>query len=149
MDQSHYTRNVSMHELSADRKKEKDNQLTDNELKSYRKIVGSLNWVATTSRPDMCFEVVELSTHFKNATVRDMINANKAVRKLQTNDYEIVYPALVFDEELRIVLYSDSAYKNICDGVGTCVGCIVFLVDRERRSCPIGWSSKTLQRVVS
>ena len=71
--------------------------------------------VSTTSRPDMCFEVVELSTHFKNATVRDMIAANKAVRKLLSHDYKILYPPLVLDNELRIVLYSDSAYKNLSD----------------------------------
>ena len=149
LDQSHYIESVSMYELPSDRKKEKDDKLSDAELKEYRKIVGSINWVATTSRPDMCFEVVELSTHFKNATVRDMIAANKAVRKLLTHDYKILYPPLVLDNELRIVLYSDSAYKNLSDGVGTCGGYIVFLADREHRSCPISWSSKKLQRVVN
>ena len=149
LDQSHYTAGVSPYEISNDRKKEKEDKLSESELKAYRKIVRSINWVATTSRPDMCFEVVELSTHFKNATVRDLIAANKAVRRLQTRDYKILFPSLTIDDELRIVLYSDSAYKNLCDGVGTGSGYIVFLVDKSRRSCPISWSSKKLQRVVN
>ena len=149
LDQAHYPEGMSMHEFTADRKKEADENLTEKELKEYRKIVGSLNWVATTSRPDLCFEVVELSTHFKNATVRDMLAANKAVRKLQTHDYKILFPSLVLDDELRIVLYSDSAYKNLNDKVGTCAGYVVFVVDKNHRSCPISWSSKKLQRVVN
>ena len=149
LDQLHYTNDISMHEFSNERQKQKDDKLSDKELKEYRKIVGCLNWVATTSRPDLCFEVVSLSTQFRNATVADMIAANKAVRKVKAHDVKILFPNLMMDEKLKIVLYTDSAYKNLCDGISSCYGYIVFIMDSSNRCSPITWGSKKIQRIVN
>ena len=123
--------------------------LTPEELKGYRKIVGCLNWVATVSRPDLCFDVVILSTHFKDAKVENLIAANKAVRKLQVYDMVVLYPRLVVDDHLRILLYTDSAYKNLSDGMNSCGGYIIFLVDSNNRCCPIQWKSNKVRRIVT
>ena len=46
-------------------------------------------------------------------------------------------------------MYSYSAYKNLCGGIGTCAGYIIFLEDINNYSCPITWSARKIQRVVS
>ena len=84
LDQLPYCKSVESYELNNERKKQRNASLTAEELKAYRKIVGCLNWVATVSRPDLSFDVVSLSTHFRNAKIEDLIAANKAVRKLHT-----------------------------------------------------------------
>ena len=122
--------------------------MTPEELKGYRKIVGSLNWVATVTRPDLSFDVVNLSTHFRNAKVDDLVNANKAVRKLKAQDVIMMFPRLVIDEKLKLILYTDSAYKNLCDGMSSCAGYIIFLLDCHNRCCPLEWKSNKIRRIV-
>ena len=90
-----------------------------------------------------------LSTHFKDAKVSDLIAANKAVRKIQTHDVEVLFRKLVMDENLKIVLYTDSAYKNLCDDIGSCFGYVIFLLDINSHCSPITWCSKKIQRVVN
>ena len=38
----------------------------------FRSKVGALNWLAVQTRPDIAYEVMELSTCFKKATVRNL-----------------------------------------------------------------------------
>ena len=71
------------------------------------------------------------------------------VRKLNAQDVVILFPKLKMDETLRVVLYTDSAYKNLCDGMGSCAGYIVFLVDCNNRCCPIQWKSNKIRRIVN
>ena len=149
MDQLPYCRSVQSYEISGERKLQRNEPLTKEEMKGYRKIVGCLNWVATVSRPDLAFEVVSLSTHFRNAKVEQLLAANKAVRKLQAHDVVIFFPRLKIDHNLRVVLYTDSAYKNLCDGISSCAGYIVFLVDSENRCCVLEWKSNKIQRIVN
>lgn len=43
--------------LSSDRKKQLDEKVTPEEQSDFRSVVGSLQWLATQSRPDVCFGV--------------------------------------------------------------------------------------------
>ena len=61
MDQLPYCRSVTSYEMSNERKQQRNNPLTKEEMKGYRKIVGCLNWVATVSRPDLSFDVCLLT----------------------------------------------------------------------------------------
>ena len=144
-----YCETVTMYELSNERKLQKEDVLNSEEMKGYRKIVGCVNWVATVSRPDLSFDVVNLSTHFRDAKIEHLLYANKVVRKLNAQDVVILFPKLKMDETLRVVLYTDSAYKNLCDGMGSCAGYIVFLVDCNNRCCPIQWKSNKIRRIVN
>ena len=108
LDQLIYCRSVEGYELSNERKQQRNDSLTSDEMKGYRKIVGCLNWVATVTRPDLSFDVVSLSTHFKNAKIENLIATNKAVRKLQGQEVAVYYPRLVVNDKLRVLLYTDS-----------------------------------------
>ena len=149
LDQLIYCRSVEGYELSNERKQQRNDCLTSEKMKGYRKIVGCLNWVATVTRPDLSFDVVSLSTHFKNAKIENLIAANKAVRKLQGQEVAVYYPRLVVNEKLRVLLYTDSAYKNLNDGISSCGGYIMFLVDMDNRCCPIQWRSNKIRRIVT
>ena len=144
-----YCETVEMYELSNERKHQKNESLSSDEMRGYRKIVGCLNWVATVSRPDLSFDVVSLSTHFRNATIEHLIYANKVVRKLHAHNVVVLFPKLKLDSTVRILLYTDSAYKNLNDGMGSCAGFIVFLVDERNNCCPLQWKSNKIRRIVN
>ena len=51
------------------------------ELKKLRILVGQVKWVTTQTRADLLFDCCELASSFKNATVTDIIKANKLLKK--------------------------------------------------------------------
>ena len=79
IDQSEYLENVETPGISAQRAAQKGEDLNTEELTELRSIVGKLNWLVQGSRPDMAFEMIELSTKFRKATVGDLLRAVKSM----------------------------------------------------------------------
>ena len=50
-------------------------------------MVGSTNWV---SRPDLCFDMVHLSTKFIGGKVQDLKDARKVLTNIVQNDVSIM-----------------------------------------------------------
>ncbi len=62
---------------------EKHEKLTSLEQTGYRQLVGQLNWAVQGSRPDMAFELLDLSTKLKEATVCDLSRAIQSINRLK------------------------------------------------------------------
>ena len=60
----------------------------------YPEIVGQLHWIATQSRPDLCFDVLDLSTSVQLSEAKTQSKLNKVIRKAKNNSYRIKYPNL-------------------------------------------------------
>ncbi|CAC5365129.1 purA [Mytilus coruscus] len=106
-------------------------QLTQEEQKDYRRMVGELNWAVQGSRPDLAFELVDLSTKLKSALVCDLLRAIKNIGKLK---------------DIRPI--HDAAFGNINDGKGSTGAHIVWIKDRIGIFCPISWQANKIKRVV-
>ena len=59
--------------------------LDSQEKCELKAIAGKINWIATQTRPDLAYGACEISTSVKNATVEDVMQANKVVRKAKSN----------------------------------------------------------------
>ena len=147
LDQNHFEVTVEKPHIDI-RTVGRERYLNRDEQKMYRSIVGQLNWLSQMSRPDLCFEVMELSMMFKHPCVYDYHRALKAVSLFKSRNVSIKFPQLVIDHDLKIVTFSDAAFANLVDLVSSGSGYIVFLVDRNRRCCPLAWSANKVQRVV-
>lgn len=60
--------------------KYQEKELNDIELKPYRTLVSQLLWAVNETRPDIQFDICELSSTVKYATVSDMLCANKVLK---------------------------------------------------------------------
>ena len=145
VDQKHYIEN--MEEIKIDTR-DNERLLTEEERKEFRGIVGSLNWVSLISRPDVSFEVVDLSTKFQAPTVADMMFANKAVRKIKNSQTNLRYRKLMINEKTKIVVCSDGSFRNLCKGVSSGSGRVILLVDEFRHCNVLTWNSNKLKKVV-
>lgn len=114
----------------------------------YPEIVGQLHWIATQSRPDMCFDVLDLSTNSELSDSKLKSKINKAVRKAKNNQYKIVFPCLDSLEGLELLLFTDASYANLSDRVSSAGGYMIFLKGRNEKLCPIAWAAKKIKRVV-
>ena len=97
-------------------------------------------------RPELCFRVAELSTHFKNGSVSHLKMINKCIKDVQSNPVMVQYPKL--RNELIIVGFCDAALHNMDDRVSSGGGYIIFLADKGLRSAPVSWTSTKIKRVV-
>ena len=99
-------------EIAKERRKSPESVATPEEMANYRSVVGSLQWLATQSRPDLCFETNQLQKKISDLRVSDLIRANKAVREADSNRMQIVFRDLGRDAQL--VVYTDAGlYSSV------------------------------------
>ena len=123
--------------------------LSDQETTLLRKMTGTLNWAVRATRPDLSFEMVDLSTRFQNGTVQDLKRARKALCNLKNNPKQIQFPTLIDDNTLTIEVYTDAALRNLNNGEGSTGAYILFARNEDtNNSLPIDWQTKKIKRVV-
>ena len=61
---------------------------------------------------------------------------------------KLKYSQLKVNKNLKLVVYSDGSFKNLCNGVASGSGRIVFLVDENHRCSPLTWNANKLKKIV-
>ena len=102
-------------------------QTRDTEQTLLRELLGQFNWLANQSRRDITCDVLELSMSVKNATIAQIKQLNKLVKRVNGGDITIKCPCLGRPNEMRILLFSDVAYANLIDGVSSAEGVVHLL----------------------
>ena len=123
-----------------------DRPLDKEEMKLLRRQTGKINWAATQSRPDLAYDVVELSTKFKKGTLGDLKKANKAINKLTSNPTKLLFPKIT--GKMRLTTHSDAGFHNLPDQISSGRGHIIFLEGEGGQAAPLGWASNKVKRVV-
>ena len=114
MSQIKYVNKLNASNLEITRKTEKASDLDKCEHEQFRKIVGQLNWAAQHTRPDLMFEVLELSMKLNRPCVQDYTQALKAMRKLKSSDVGILVPSLVVMNHNGSWLFGQMLHLQIC-----------------------------------
>ena len=83
LDHSDYIVKVKNKTLDPERAS-KNEPLDEQEQTNFRQLIGQLNWAVQGSRPDMAFEMINMSTKLKQGNVEDLIRATKKVSRLKT-----------------------------------------------------------------
>ena len=144
--QNTYAESLQYIDIGETRLENKSSRLTSEETTTLQEAIGQLNWLSCVTRPDISFDVSVLSSSIKEATVSDMVYANKVIRKVKNEKSSIKFPELDL-ESLQLVSFSDASYSNLRNG-GSQGGHLTFLVDKNNNSCPLEWKSNRLKRVV-
>jgi len=137
LDHSRYMENLEHTHLEPDRTSQKTNQLTMAEQKLYRNLIGQITWAVQGSRPDLAFELIDMSTKLNKATVADLVRAIKAVGRLKQIRPIQLYPPLKGNmaEDWEIFVFTDASLGNINEGKGSVGGYILcydwFLISCE------------------
>ena len=87
--------------------------LNDQEQKQYKSLTGKLLWAAEITRPDISFDVRELSTKNQNATYKDVRQANKTLERLKKEEVNIIFKPLGDYKDLKIKVYSDASSEIV------------------------------------
>ena len=88
---------------------------TDKERSSIRSAVSQLNWLANISRPEISFQVSNISTRITKATVQDIRETNKIIKFAKSNRSYITFSSLHLPSD-KVIMYSDASFNNLCNG---------------------------------
>ena len=94
LDHSMFMEKLDHPHIEPQRASQKQEQLNAEEQKLYCKLVGQLNWAVQGSRPDLAFELVDLSTKLKGGSVADLLLAIKNIGKLKDIRPVQLFPSL-------------------------------------------------------
>ena len=105
-----------------------------------RSKIGQLLWLSNQIRPDISFDVCVLATRLKEVTVKDILEANKIVRKVTSHSLKLCYQNLGPSECLKFVTFTDAEYANLIDG-GSQGVYFIFLAGENGVCNLINWQS--------
>ena len=144
LNQNAYAESLSLIELSKERSLQKQCPVTDDERKMMKAKIGQLLWLGRQTRPDVIFDASELSTRVNKATVQDLIETNKIMRKTIGEKVTLKFEKL---EKPIMKVFSDASLGNSTDS-NTQGGYFICLQGQGSGSfTPLAWSSKKLCRV--
>ena len=94
----------SLKDIKEIRKTEDRNELlTKLEMKEYCKITGKIAWLANSTRPDLCFTALQMSKKNKEATISDLRDVRRVLKKLRECKSKLKYERNGSKEHLIIV----------------------------------------------
>ena len=151
VDQQSYSKSVQTIPISKDRRKEKDSPVTDYELKLFRGVLGTANWIVGTTRPDIAVLTAQLQQRVSRATVSDLIEANRLVSKIRDfNHVKITYKNIPMEHAV-LVSTSDASWSNT-DTLGSQAGYFLLFADKRIKEntwadvTPLRWKTYKLER---
>ena len=128
----------SLEEIVIDPKADNKQPLSKDEYKQFRGATGKLNWLAEMTRPDLSYDCLNLSCHTKSATIADMKDANKAIRKAKSSPGYIKYGRIGNLSNLKVLGISDASYLKQEEKTKSVMGRMIFLSSLEEdREAPI------------
>ena len=152
MNQKNFAEALKPVHLPQRRKADRSAKLDSKEVSILRGINGSLNWLATQSRPDIAAQTSISQQSFPDPTVHHLLEANNIIRRAkQFSDLEVTFQPIPV-QKLRLCCHSDAAWANV--GVHTQAGYILGFsttdldAGKETSWTPAVWKSFKLSRAV-
>ena len=153
LNQSSYVTDISPICIARDRRMQKDQPVTDGERHSLRALIGSLQYAAVSTRPDLCRAIGELQSKV-NKALADLFQANQVLHEAKRFSDVAVTLQSIAPEQVRFVCFSDASFASEKDhsshrGMFIMASDVRILDAQVSPISPITWTSKKIQRTVS
>jgi len=130
------------------------NPLSASEQQKLRAVIGTLMWVACSTRPDISVDVSVSAAKLNSPTHGDLKRVNKIVRYLKGTANNTIKYRKMGNGDLKIIAFGDAAFQNLTNA-GTQGGIIIGLSpekESEGKETPfalVGYKSNKIRRVVT
>ena len=152
IDQTQYIKDINAITLSRQRRLQVEDPVSEAERQSLRALIGSLQYAAVNTRPDLGSRLGWLQSRINQAKVSTLIEANKILHEAKQHADVAIKIQPISLTDLRFVAFSDASFASEkCHDSHQ--GMIIMAADRKigenKRSpvSPIVWHSKKIQKV--
>ena len=141
--QNGYAKEIEEIEVNQTRAKEQDEPIKEVEKSELRSVIGQLNWLSIQTRPDLAFDVCDLSTSLAEGTVSLLGRANRVIKKAKSYNVSLHFPKMDLGD-LTVTAFADASHGNLRNGGSQ--GGMYIEVRSRTSSCPVEWQSKRIRR---
>ena len=123
-------------------------------MQSFRGLIGSLQFAATNTRPDLSCKLSLLQAKVANATVADLLQGNRLLEEAKKHSSTSIRIQSIPPEDVHFVSFSDAAFATR-EKANSQKGCLILATTKQIDEVqpaivsPITWYSKKIARVVS
>ena len=154
IDQTEYVQGIEPIQIDRTRRKDESLAIKEDEKQQLRAVIGSLQYAATNSRPDVSARLSFLQSKINSATIGDLLEANRLLGDTKRHAHSGITISAMDEDAIRIVSYSDASFASRAKqqsqkgGLFLAVHSDIFL-QKSAIASPITWYSKKIDRVVA
>ena len=154
LNQKDYINDIPTIDVARERRKDTKQQVSSQELQSLRGLIGSLQYAATNTRPDISCKLSLLQAKISSATVQDLLNANRILEEAKRNNDVQIKIKAIDPKDVRFLSFSDAAFATR-EKANSQKGCLIVATSKQINQfesatvSPLVWSSKKINRVVA
>ena len=154
LDQKKYIEDIPSIEIPRERRKFPESNVDEKERQALRGLIGSVQYGATNTRPDLSAKLSFLQAKITVAKVQDLLEANKLLHEAKAHkDTKITIKSIPLND-LRFVSFSDASFATRANSQSQ-KGCLIMATSKQignwqaSDASPLIWYSKKISRVVA
>ena len=154
LSQSEYVRKIKAISIETSRRQHPTELVTETERQELRALVGSLQYAAINTRPDISSRLSMIQSQINKAQVQTLIDANKVLHETKRHHSLTITIQPIQCDDFRFLAFSDASFSSPSNP-DSHAGCIVLGTHRDisrNVSCPVSplsWGCKKIQKVVT
>ena len=154
MDQEAYIRNIDPIKIDRHRRKQEQELVTESERQGLRGLIGSLQYAATNTRPDIAARLSLLQSRINCARIADLLEANRLLGGAKKHADVKITISSTPEDEIRMVAYSSASFATR-EKQQSQKGSLILAShenifhQKVAKASPLSWSSKKIDRVVA
>ena len=152
INQSQYVKDIMPISVSSKRRQESEDVITEEERQSLRAVIGSLQYAAINTRPDLCSRLGWLQSQINKAKVETLLEANRTLHEAKSHSEVTIKVKHIPIDDLRFVAFSDASFaseRNPDSHQGMIIMACHSKIGSNQASpiSPMIWHSKKIQKV--
>ena len=154
LDQKEYVQGIDPIAIDRHRRKKEQEIVTEPERQGLRGLIGSLQYAAINTRPDISAKLSFLQSKINCATIHDLLEANRLLGEAKKHsDVKVTISNIPLDQ-VRMISYSDASFATREKKQSQKGGLILATHEdvfnqKVAKASPLVWFSKKIDRVVA
>ena len=154
MSQSTYVRKIKHIPIEPNRKTQEELDVTENGRGLLRGLVGSLQYAAVNTRPDLASRLSQLQSSINKAKIENLLEANKLLHEAKKYHEVSITIKPIPHKDFRFMAFSDASFASHRKP-DSHAGMIIVGTRQQINNnvqcpiSPISWGSKKIQKVVT
>ena len=154
LSQANYIKQIKPINIPSDRKLQPDQNVTEPERLALRGVIGSLQYAAVNTRPDIASKLSFLQSSINSAKVENLQEANKLLHEAKKHHHVNIVIKPIAPKDFRLMAFSDASFSSH-KKPDSHAGVIIVGTHKnisKNHQCPISplsWGCRKIQRVVT